>query len=104
MRLYEIKFLNDAKLDLRRVYSRVCTTSGSSARASKVVGRIRKEVDKLAYMPERNALYTVYETTLIYRHAKVGKYVVLYTVDNDNGLVDICRIVDSRRDMRYILK
>ena len=38
MRLYEIKFLNDAKLDLRRVYSRVCTTSGSSARASKVVG------------------------------------------------------------------
>lgn len=83
MRLYEIKFLNDAKLDLRRVYSRVCTTSGSSARASKVVGRIRKEVDKLAYMPERNAVYTV---------------------DNDNGLVDICRIVDSRRDMRYILK
>lgn len=76
MRLYEIKFLNDAKLDLRRVYSRVCTTSGSSARASKVVGRIRKEVDKLAYMPERNAVYTVYETTLIYRYAKVGKYVV----------------------------
>ena len=101
---YSILLLSSAKVDLRRLYEYLSSASNSPARMAKVVEGIYHEIASLAYMPERNAVYEACDTVITYRRAIYDKYLILYTVDSDDCKVNICRIVDGRRDVRNVLE
>lgn len=100
---YRISYAPKALEDLRGIYTYIAFTLKSLGTAKKQVGRIRKEIRSLDFMPARYAMVD-WEPWLSMKMHKmsVDNYVIYYTIDVDAFRVTVVRIVYGGRDIQSI--
>jgi plasmid stabilization system protein ParE len=92
MAAYKVDWDETAKTDLKEIYWYFATQALVPAAAAKLVKNIRKEANALDYSPH----YRVIDEIPKYRKKFVGKYVIVFTINEDKKLVRIKRIFDGR--------
>ena len=102
---YIVKYSEDALDDLREIYTYIANELLVPNIVAAQVGRIRKEVRSLNFMPARYALveWEPWHTMGMHR-LPVDKFVVYYLVDNKARTVTVVRVFYGGRDIEEIIK
>ena len=89
-----------ARQDLQDIYAYIAFTLLSPEAARGTVGRIMDAVGALASLPERNPLYKDEPwRSLGVRFLPVRNYLVFYTMNRQDDIVTILRILYGGRDL-----
>lgn len=100
---YSVVYSPKAKDDLKEIYSYIAFTLLVPDIAEDQVGRIRKEIRSLDFMPSRNPVVDWEPWKSMGMHkVPVDNFVVFYTVDQNRLVVMIIRIVYGGRDIMNI--
>ena len=101
---YTVNISLAANNDLDEVFSYIANSLHDEQNAVKLMREIQDMILSLSEMPERFSLSL--DSTLAkrgYRRAAVKKYVILYTIDKKNKIVNIMRIFHGSMDYtKYI--
>lgn len=63
-----------------------------------------KEIDKIVVFPYGNSIYsTKHKLNNEYRKIKVKKYLIFYTINEENKIITIMRILHEKLDINNIL-
>ena len=101
--LYSVIYAPSAKDDLKEIYSYIAFTLLVPDTAKGQVNRIRKAIRSLDFMPSRNPIVDWEPWKSMEMHKiPVDNFTVFYTVDSDQFIVTIIRIVYSGRDISNI--
>ena len=96
---YEIQVEDDAKADIRKLMRYIVSEFQEPEIADRMKRRIYQECASLNFMPKR---YSVSRfpalARLGYRVTSVGKYLILYTVNDSTRSVHIKRVVYGGQD------
>jgi len=97
--IYHVKIAEQALLDMRKIYKYIANELIEPVIAEKQYSRIETAVYSLDRMPERFRQYKKEPwRSRNLRVMPVDNYIVFYTVDNENRLVTVIRIMYSRRN------
>ncbi len=97
---YSVVYSPKAKDDLKEIYSYIAFTLLVPDTAKGQVGRIRKEIRSLSFMPLRNPVVDWEPWKSMEMHKlPVDNFVIFYTVDESTLTVTIIRIVYGGRDI-----
>lgn len=101
---FVIYYSQDALNDLRNIYTYIANELSMPKNASNQIGRIRKKVRSLDFMPNRYALVT-WEPwhSMKMRQLSVDNFIVYYVVDDDEGKVVVIRVFYGGRDIKGII-
>ena len=104
MNKYKIQFSKDARKDLIDIYSYIKYNLQELAIAKKLLKKIKEEIYKLEDNP---TIYAIIKDEIMkkreIRKIKVNNYIVFYKVEEKNKIVEIIRIMYSRRNWTKIL-
>ena len=104
MNKYKIQFSKDARKDLIDIYSYIKYNLQELAIAKKLLKKIKEEIYKLEDNPP---IYAIIKDEIMkkreIRKIKVNNYIVFYKVEEKNKIVEIIRIMYSRRNWTKIL-
>jgi plasmid stabilization system protein ParE len=96
---YNVEITEQAGLDMKMIYEYIAVTLMEPAIAVKQYSRIETAVYSLETMPER---FRQYEKepwrSRNLRVMPVDNYIVFYTVDNENRVATVTRIMYGRRN------
>ena len=98
--IFSVVYAPKAKKDLRGIYTYISSTLLAPLTAKNQVNRIRKTIRSLDVMPLRYPIvdWEPWKSMCMHR-VPVDNYAIFYTVDSQNLLVTIIRIVYSGRDI-----
>ena len=97
--IYHVKIAEQALFDMRMIYKYIANELIEPVIAEKQYSRIETAVYSLDRMPERFRQYKKEPwRSRNLRVMPVDNYIVFYTVDNENRLVTVIRIMYSRRN------
>ena len=101
---YKVSYSGDALNDLREIYTYIANELLVPETAAAQVGRIRKEVRSLDFMPARYALveWEPWHSMGMYQFP-VNNFIVYYLVDDEAGTVTVVRIFYGGRDIEGIV-
>ncbi len=102
---YRVKISDQAKADLRGIYSYIAVDLQSPQIAAGQIERIERGIYSLDEMPYRFRAYPKepwYSRGL--RVLSVDHYLILYMPDQNTETVSVVRIVYSMRDIDQVLK
>lgn len=101
---YTVSYSGDALNDLREIYTYIANELLVPETAAGQVGRIRKEVRSLNFMPARYALVE-WEPwhSMGMRQLPVNNFIVFYLVNDEVGTVTVVRIFYGGRDIEGIV-
>ena len=101
---YTVSYSGDALNDLREIYTYIANELLVPETAAAQVGRIRKEVRSLDFMPARYALVEgePWHSMGMYQFP-VNNFIVYYLVDDEAGTVTVVRIFYGGRDIEGIV-
>lgn len=101
---YKVGYSVDALDDLREIYSYIANELLAPETATAQLGRIRKEVRSLDFMPARYALVD-WEPwhSMKMHHLPVDNFIVYYLVDDEKMAVTVARIFYGGRDIEGII-
>ena len=101
---YNVGYSVDALGDLRKIYSYIANELLVPETAAAQLGRIRKEVRSLDFMPAR---YTLVEWepwhSMKMHQLPVDNFIVYYLVDDKERTVTVVRIFYGGRDIEGII-
>ncbi|MCI6704172.1 MAG: type II toxin-antitoxin system RelE/ParE family toxin [Erysipelotrichaceae bacterium] len=101
---YNVGYSVDALSDLREIYSYIANELFVSKTAATQLGRIRKKVRSLDFMPAR---YTLVEWepwhSMKMHQLPVANFIVYYLVDDKERTVTVVRIFYGGRDIEGII-
>lgn len=101
---YTVIVSEEALEDIQAVFHYISDKECLPATARRWVDSLETAVNALNYQPYR---YPQYEIQIpgvsSLRKLVVGKYLVLYTVDDSKQLVSVFRVISSRRDIASLL-
>lgn len=101
---YKIQFSKDARNDLIDTYSYIKYNLQEPLIAKKLIAKIREEINKLKDNP---TIFAVIKDEIIQkrkiRKIKINNYIVFYKVNENNKIVEIVRIMYTRRNWTKIL-
>lgn len=101
---YTVSYSEDALNDLREIYTYIADELLVPETATAQVGRIRKEVRSLDFMPTRYALVEWEPWHSMRMHQlPVNNFIVYYLVDDEAGTVTVVRIFYGGRDIEGIV-
>ena len=101
---YTVSYSEDALNDLREIYTYIADELLVPETATAQVGRIRKEVRSLGFMPTRYALVEWEPWYSMGMHQlPVNNFIVYYLVDDEAGTVTVVRIFYGGRDIEGIV-
>ncbi|MGO4970676.1 type II toxin-antitoxin system RelE/ParE family toxin [[Clostridium] aminophilum] len=97
---YSVRYSDEAKEDLRNIFTYIAYKLGSRDNAKDQVNRIREAIRKLNRFPKLNPLVP-YEpwNSLGMRRLNIDNYAIFYLVDEERELVEIVRIPYGARDL-----
>ena len=99
MTTYDVKNTGQARNDMKMIYKYIADTLMEPVIAEKQYTRIETAVYSLETMPERFRRYEKEPwRSRNLRVMPVDNYVVFYTVDNENRVVTVIRIMYGRRN------
>ena len=101
---YTVSYSGDALNDLREIYTYIANELLVPETSAAQVGRIRKEVRSLDFMPARYALveWEPWHSMGMYQFP-VNNFIVYYLVDDEAGTVTVVRIFYGGRDIEGIV-
>ncbi len=100
---YEIEFTNECQREMRKIYNYISNNLYAENAAKKIMNKIEKLTNNLAYTPKLYAEIDKYKSTeMIYRKMPINNYLLLYTVDDENKKVYIVHMYYAGSD--YINK
>lgn len=103
MKIYQVIISEEARCDLDSIYEYIAFEIENPIGAIKVINAIINKCVRLSIMPKASAIrYIINDKKL--RLAKVGKYTIVYHVDDKDSTVYIKSIIYSRRNFGAILK
>jgi len=98
--IYDVIITSEARHDLKMIYEYIANVLMVPIIAEKQFSRIEKAIYSLNHMPER---FQQYENeawrSRNLRAMPVNKYIVFYTVDNENRKTTIIRIMYGARNI-----
>ena len=101
---YSVGYSVDALDDLREIYSYIANELLVPEIAVAQLGRIRKKVRSLDYMPARYALVDCKPWCSMKMHQlPVDNFIVYYLVDDEKRMVTVVRIFYGGRDIEGII-
>ncbi len=101
---YTVQYSTDALDDLREIYTYIAEELLAPEIAAGQIGRIRKEVRSLDFMPARYALVDWEPWKTMQMHQlPVDNFNVYYLVDDEAGTVTVARIIYGGRDIEGII-
>lgn len=101
---YKVGYSADALDDLREIYAYIANELFVPETAAAQVGRIRKDVRSLDFMPARYALVEWEPWHSMKMHQlPVDNFIVYYLVDDEEMAVTVVRVLYSGRDIEGII-
>lgn len=101
---YKVGYSADALSDLREIYAYIANELFVPETAAAQVGRIRKEVWSLNFMPARYALVEWEPWHSMKMHQlPVDNFIVYYLVDDEKMAVTVVRVFYGGRDIEGII-
>ncbi len=101
---YKVGYSVDALDDLREIYTYIANELLVPETAAAQVGRIRKEIRSLDFMPARYALVEWEPWHSMKMHQlTVDNFNVYYLVDNEEMTVTVARVIYGGRDIEGII-
>lgn len=101
---YKVDYSVDALDDLREIYAYIANELLVPETAAAQVGRIRKEVRSLDFMPARYALVDWEPWHSMKMHQlPVDNFIVYYLVDDEEMTVTVARVIYGGRDIEGII-
>ena len=101
---YKVGYSEDALNDLREIYAYIANELLVSETAAAQVGRIRKEIRSLDFMPARYALVEWEPWHSMKMHQlPVDNFIVYYLVDDEEMAVTVVRVFYGGRDIEGII-
>ena len=101
---YKVGYSEDALNDLREIYAYIANELLVPETAAAKVGRIRKEVRSLDFMPARYALVEWDPWHSMKMHQlPVDNFIVYYLVDDEEMAVTVVRIFYGGQDIEGII-
>ena len=99
--IWKIKYSESAKADLITIFEYISYELIAPQTAERQIERIFEVVRSLEYLPMRHQIYNEepWKTKNI-RYVPVDNYIVFYLPDENNGTVNIIRIIYAGRDMK----
>ena len=104
MNVYKIIITKRAERDLQDIWKYIADDLSEPRIADKLLDRIDKHILNLAEMPKRHKL--VSDSRLAMQGVRllhIGNYTVFYTVAEKEKIVNIIRVLYSRRDWQNLL-
>lgn len=99
---YNVGYSVNALGDLREIYSYITNELIVPETAAAQLGRIRKEVRSLDFMPARYTLVE-WEPSMKMHQLPVDNFIVYYLVDDKERTVTVARIFYGVRDIEGII-
>ena len=103
MKTYEINITDIAERDILEIARYVMQESYNVDTALRLIDEIETAISKLADMPHYALVLDERLRKLGYRKINVKNYIVFFCIDEENLVVNIERILYSRRDWTRIL-
>ena len=101
---YKVVYSADALDDLREIYVYIADELLVPETATAQVGRIRKEVRSLDFMPTRYALVEWEPWHSMKMHKlPVDNFIVYYMIDDEQMVVTVVRVLYDGRDIEGII-
>lgn len=101
---YKVSYSADALNDLREIYAYIANELLVPETAAAQVGRIRKEVRSLYFMPARYALVEWEPWHSMKMHQlPVDNFIVYYLVNDEEMVVTVVRVFYGGRDIEGII-
>ena len=101
---YKVGYSEDALDDLREIYAYIANELLVPETAAAQVGRIRKEVRSLDFMPARYALVEWEPWHSMRMHQfPVDNFIVYYLIDDEEMSVTVARVFYGGRDIEGII-
>lgn len=97
---YSIVYTPSARRDLDEIYEYIAGEFYSPDIARRQVSRIVRAIKTLAVFPK---MYRVRRKNTGIRICPVDNYMIVYSVDDENNIVNISRIIYSRRNLDAII-
>jgi len=99
--IYNVKITGQARSDLKMIYEYIANVLMEPSIAEKQYSRIENAIYSLNHMPER---YQQYENeawqSRNLRAMPVNNYLVFYTVDNENRITTVIRVMYGARNIQ----
>lgn len=103
MNHYEVRYSEEAKLDLADIYSYVANEFHEPKIAENLVKRLSAVISDLSFMADSYHIYDVEPfNTQGFRYFSEGKYSIFYKIQNDTAFV--VRIINGIRNIPDLLK
>jgi len=101
---YTVMYSPEALDDLKEIYAYIAVTLLAPETAERQIGRIRKEIRSLDFMPLRyvRVEWEPWRSMKMHR-LPVDNFVVYYTVDDSTFTVTVIRIFYGGRDVEGII-
>lgn len=104
MDAYKIDVSEPAENDLRDIVRYISSQLNAPVAALTMMDAIEEAIDGLASMPQKCPLVIEERLAMLgYRKLIVKNYIVFFTIDEPNKVVDVERILYGRRDWLRIL-
>jgi len=98
--IYQVQSTSTARRDLKGIYSYIADVLLEPVIAERQYSRIEEAIYSLDSLPERFRRYEKEPwRSRNLRIMPVDKYLVFYTVDNENHIVSVIRIMHGSRDI-----
>ncbi len=103
--IYEIIVSEKAKIDMKNIYEYIANELCVPEIGKNIISLMLDKIDNLCEMPERNPIYSrepLYSKGV--RFLLVGRYIVFYKVEKEQGRVHVARIIYNGRNIETQLK
>lgn len=104
MKKYKIKFSKDARNDLIDIYKYISNNLQEPNIAKKLIQKMRKEIYELENSPQ---MYSIINDNFLkrleIRKIRVKNYFVFYSINIEESIVEIIRIMYTRRNWKELI-
>jgi len=104
MKCYSVNVSEIAEIDLHDIITYIANQFDAEETAQEMYDEIEKKLMSLATFPERATLVDDDRLRLLgYRKIMIKNYIVFFTIDKQNSIVNIERILYQRRNWQELL-
>jgi len=98
MKIYQVIITSEAKDDLNSIYEYVAFDMENLIGATKIINAILNKCLRLSVMPKASYVRYILDGEKL-RFTRIGKYTIIYYVDDKKSQVVIKSVIYSRRNL-----
>lgn len=102
--MYKLEFLASARRDMEEAVEYIGVKLGNVHAADRLAEEMIKAAEKLRDMPYKCSVYiSPRPLKHEYRKLLVNNYIMFYSVDEDQKLITVTRVIYAKRDLAKLL-